>query len=187
MPFLASLKNARYTEPLGPHSWHFVCNSEAKQGADTASAELPAWTFVSQLQYKVSCMAAVKWRFLGRCRDIEQRFYLMCKGTCLNLGSVLAISQFYVESIGQEGIGDLCVRPGKEPRAAAWIKSGSGNFVLRNVGYLTADGGYVFLKVSQYPGLLFCKFAIKIQILNCIEESEDSSFNSRSYIFSHCL
>lgn len=62
MPFLASLKNASYTGLLGPHSWYFVSNSQEKRGTDTASTQLPVWTFVSQLQYKVCCMAAVKLR-----------------------------------------------------------------------------------------------------------------------------
>lgn len=51
MPFLVLLRNAGYTGLPGPHGWYFVSNSQEKQGADTASMQLPGWTFVSQLQH----------------------------------------------------------------------------------------------------------------------------------------
>lgn len=51
MPFLALLRNTGYVGLLGPRGWYFVSNSQEKQGTDTASMQLPGWTFVSQLQY----------------------------------------------------------------------------------------------------------------------------------------
>lgn len=51
MPFLALLRRTGYTGLPGPRGGYFVSNSQEKQGADTASVQLPGWTFVPQLHY----------------------------------------------------------------------------------------------------------------------------------------